>query len=222
MTPPHRHATQRRGVPLRIEPRDGMLERLAQQHRGVEDRVAGLVREEPELVVVVDARVVVEIVVERRRHDAGGERRAEPGPAVVRREALQLQIGDRVEVDQLVPAPAERRAIHRQDERAEGERIRPTATSTFSPSFRPWVSPRLYSAGEAHARIVPRVHDARPGRGGTPTRPRGRLVGGAYSSVISTRRFLARPSFVLLLTIGFDLPQPFVVMRWVPMPRETM
>ena len=170
MTPPDRHATQRRVVPLRIEPRDGMLERLAQQHRGVEDRVAGLVREEPELVVVVDARVVVEIVVERRRHDAGGERRAEPGPAVVRREALQLQIGDRVEVDQLVPAPAERRAIHRQDERAEGERIRPTATSTFSPSFRPWVSPRLYRSLARRTRGSYRACTTR-GRVGAAPRP---------------------------------------------------
>ena len=44
----------------------------------------------------------------------------------------------------------------------------------------------------------------------------------SYSSVISTRRFLARPSRVALLATGFALPKPFVVMRAPAIPCETM
>ena len=53
---------------------------------------------------------------------------------------------------------------------------------------------------------------------------RGFAVGIAdrYSSVISTRRFFARPSFVLLLATGFALPQPLVVIRDAWMPRSTI
>jgi len=39
--------------------------------------------------------------------------------------------------------------------------------------------------------------------------------------MISTRRFSARPASVLLLAIGFVLPQPFTLMRAASMPCQT-
>ena len=58
------------GLPAEwLESRYGSLERLPQVHRRVEDRVAGFVREEPELVVVTNPRIALQVV-----HQVG------PGP----------------------------------------------------------------------------------------------------------------------------------------------
>jgi hypothetical protein len=62
--PHHDHAAECGILPFGIELRDRVLERLPQERRRVGDRISGVVREEPELVAVVDARVVVELVVE--------------------------------------------------------------------------------------------------------------------------------------------------------------
>ena len=56
------HLVQRRIAPRRVQGGNRILQRIAQQQRGVRNRIARFVTEEPELEMVADARVAPQVV----------------------------------------------------------------------------------------------------------------------------------------------------------------